>query len=67
MPFQNARTLELWLIEWKVIPKKISSGVDNWYLDDFFLIHLRKMIYLSRADDISSMSADYLLIIILRG
>jgi hypothetical protein len=35
-----------------------SSGVYNWYLDDFFefRIHLRQMIYLSTADDISSMS-----------
>jgi hypothetical protein len=40
-------------------PKKISSAVDNWYLDEFFWrIHLRQMIYLSRAEDISSMSAD---------
>jgi hypothetical protein len=33
-------------------PTKKSSGVDNWYLDEFFEE------YLSRADDISSMSAD---------
>jgi hypothetical protein len=21
---------------WQAAPKKLSSGVDNWYLDDFF-------------------------------